>query len=108
MFPSAAPSPQQQQQQHQHQQHQQAPLLPPTPEPQHVYRDVAIRNLPGNRKVKRRMYIMSNSPPPPIVKPAKAPPQDPAHGAAFIFLHGLGDDADGWSSTLLFSSPPSP
>lgn len=32
---------------------------------------------------------------PPIVKPAKTPTSDPAHSAAFIYLHGLGDDAEG-------------
>lgn len=32
---------------------------------------------------------------PAIYKPAAAPPLDPAHGAAFIFLHGLGDSAEG-------------
>ncbi|KAF2723490.1 alpha/beta-hydrolase [Polychaeton citri CBS 116435] len=31
----------------------------------------------------------------PIYKPAVAPPSDPAHGAAFIFVHGLGDTAEG-------------
>lgn len=32
---------------------------------------------------------------PAVYKPAAAPPIDPAHGAAFIFLHGLGDSAEG-------------
>lgn len=32
---------------------------------------------------------------PAIYKPAAVPPPDPAHGAAFIFLHGLGDSAEG-------------
>jgi len=31
----------------------------------------------------------------PIFKPATKPCSDPAHGAAFIFLHGLGDSAEG-------------
>ncbi|TKA78988.1 hypothetical protein B0A55_02565 [Friedmanniomyces simplex] len=31
----------------------------------------------------------------PIYKPATKPTSDPAHSAAFIFLHGLGDDAEG-------------
>ena len=31
----------------------------------------------------------------PIYKPATKPCSDPAHGAAFIFVHGLGDTADG-------------
>jgi len=31
----------------------------------------------------------------PIYKPATTPASDPAHGAAFIFVHGLGDDAEG-------------
>ncbi|KAK3630795.1 hypothetical protein LTR56_017212 [Elasticomyces elasticus] len=31
----------------------------------------------------------------PIYKPATKPASDPAHGATFIFLHGLGDDAEG-------------
>lgn len=33
-----------------------------------------------------------------IVKSPTSPPSDPAHGAAFIFMHGLGDDGHGWSS----------
>jgi len=33
-----------------------------------------------------------------IVKAATEPPLDPAHSAAFIFLHGLGDDAHGLES----------
>ncbi len=35
----------------------------------------------------------------PIFKPATKPTSDPAHSAAFIFLHGLGDDAEGLEST---------
>ncbi|KAJ9647177.1 hypothetical protein H2201_003397 [Coniosporium apollinis] len=35
---------------------------------------------------------------PPIFKPAQSPPSDPAHSAACIFLHGLGDDAAGWAT----------
>jgi len=31
----------------------------------------------------------------PLYKPATRPCSDPAHGAAIIFIHGLGDDADG-------------
>jgi hypothetical protein len=31
----------------------------------------------------------------PIYKPATKPCSDPAHGAAFIFIHGLGDSAEG-------------
>ncbi|KAK3073812.1 hypothetical protein LTR53_001803 [Teratosphaeriaceae sp. CCFEE 6253] len=31
----------------------------------------------------------------PIYKPATKPTSDPAHSAVFIFLHGLGDDAEG-------------
>jgi len=31
----------------------------------------------------------------PIYKPATKPTSDPAHGAAFIFVHGLGDNAEG-------------
>lgn len=34
----------------------------------------------------------------PIYKPASKPCSDPAHGAAFIFVHGLGDSADGLES----------
>jgi hypothetical protein len=34
----------------------------------------------------------------PIHKAATKPTSDPAHGAAFIFLHGLGDDAQGLES----------
>jgi len=34
----------------------------------------------------------------PIVKAATKPTLDPAHSAAFIFLHGLGDDANGVES----------
>ncbi|KAF2814115.1 acyl-protein thioesterase 1 [Mytilinidion resinicola] len=33
--------------------------------------------------------------PPPITIPAATPPSNPAHSAAFIFLHGLGDEASG-------------
>lgn len=32
---------------------------------------------------------------PAVYKSAAVPPVDPAHGAAFIFLHGLGDSAEG-------------
>ncbi|KAF2758143.1 acyl-protein thioesterase 1 [Pseudovirgaria hyperparasitica] len=35
---------------------------------------------------------------PPIIKPAVSPPQNPSHGAAIIFMHGLGDDAAGWEN----------
>lgn len=38
---------------------------------------------------------------PAIYKPASAPTSDPAHGAAFIFLHGLGDAAEGLESKQL-------
>lgn len=31
----------------------------------------------------------------PIHRPATKPASDPAHGAAFIFVHGLGDTAEG-------------
>lgn len=31
----------------------------------------------------------------PIYKAATKPCSDPQHGACFIFLHGLGDDAEG-------------
>lgn len=31
----------------------------------------------------------------PIFRPATKPCSDPGHGAAFIFMHGLGDDAEG-------------
>lgn len=34
----------------------------------------------------------------PVVKLAQQPPTDPAHGAAFIFIHGLGDSAAGLES----------
>lgn len=36
----------------------------------------------------------------PIYKPATKPTSDPQHGAAFIFLHGLGDDAEGLESKI--------
>ncbi len=36
----------------------------------------------------------------PIYKPATKPVEDPQHGAAFIFVHGLGDNAEGVESTL--------
>ncbi|KAL9096304.1 MAG: hypothetical protein Q9165_001301 [Trypethelium subeluteriae] len=42
----------------------------------------------------RLVYQMSSSPP--IVKEPLTPPSVPEHAAAFIFLHGLGDDAHGW------------
>lgn len=35
----------------------------------------------------------------PIFKPATKPASDPAHGAAIIFVHGLGDTAEGLEST---------
>ena len=34
----------------------------------------------------------------PIYKPAMKRLDDPAHGAAFIFVHGLGDSAEGLES----------
>ena len=34
----------------------------------------------------------------PIYKPATKPVEDPQHGAAFIFVHGLGDNAEGVES----------
>ncbi|KAI9686455.1 MAG: hypothetical protein M1820_010628 [Bogoriella megaspora] len=37
----------------------------------------------------------------PIVKAPIAPPSLPEHGAAFVFLHGLGDDAHGWESVAI-------
>ncbi|KAK3677237.1 hypothetical protein LTR78_002775 [Recurvomyces mirabilis] len=44
----------------------------------------------------RRMTLPSiNGRKDPIHKPATKPVSDPAHGAAFIFIHGLGDDAEG-------------
>ena len=39
----------------------------------------------------------------PIFKPAAKPVSDPAHGATFIFLHGLGDDAEGLESQIACS-----
>lgn len=36
----------------------------------------------------------------PIYKPATKRCEDPAHGAAFIFVHGLGDSAEGLESEL--------
>jgi predicted esterase len=41
---------------------------------------------------------MSFNHPEPIIKPAQDLPQDPAHRAAIIFLHGLGDDATPYAS----------
>jgi lysophospholipase-2 len=38
---------------------------------------------------------------PAIYKAAATPTSDPAHGAAFIFLHGLGDSAEGLESKPL-------
>lgn len=35
---------------------------------------------------------------PPIVKAAVKPASEPGHSAAFIFLHGLGDEAAGVES----------
>lgn len=32
---------------------------------------------------------------PPIIIPASSPPNDPTKSAAFIFIHGLGDEAEG-------------
>ncbi|KXT09330.1 hypothetical protein AC579_6515 [Pseudocercospora musae] len=46
--------------------------------------------------IKRRMTLPSQPQrDDPIYKPAENPPQDPAHQAVFIFVHGLGDSADG-------------
>lgn len=46
--------------------------------------------------IKRRMTLPSQPQrEDPIYKPAENPPSDPAHQAAFIFVHGLGDTADG-------------
>jgi lysophospholipase I len=33
-----------------------------------------------------------------IIIPAASPPSDPSKAAALIFLHGLGDDAEGWTN----------
>lgn len=38
--------------------------------------------------------------PDPVFKPATKPCSDPGHSAAFIFVHGLGDDAGGLESKL--------
>lgn len=46
----------------------------------------------------RPAQVMSSLPP--IVKEPLASPSVPEHGAAFIFLHGLGDDGHGWESKL--------
>jgi hypothetical protein len=46
--------------------------------------------------IRRRMTLPSTpGREDPIYKQATKPTSDPAHGAAFIFLHGLGDDAGG-------------
>ena len=37
---------------------------------------------------------------PAVYKAASNPTSDPAHGAAFIFLHGLGDSAEGLEGKL--------
>lgn len=41
----------------------------------------------------------------PIHKPAAKQVEDPAHGAAFIFVHGLGDSAEGLESMCEMQSP---
>lgn len=38
----------------------------------------------------------------PIFKPAEQQCSDPAHGAAFILVHGLGDSAEGLEGELNF------
>lgn len=40
----------------------------------------------------------------PIHKPATKRCEDPAHGAAFIFVHGLGDSAEGLESMVYAQS----
>ena len=39
-----------------------------------------------------------------IYKPAEKLASDPAHGAAFIFVHGLGDTAEGLESEPILHS----
>jgi len=46
--------------------------------------------------MKRRMTLPSEPKrKDPIYVPAEKPTSDPAHGAAFILVHGLGDSAEG-------------
>jgi lysophospholipase-1 len=35
---------------------------------------------------------------PPIILAATSPPEDPSKAAAFVFVHGLGDEAEGVES----------
>jgi hypothetical protein len=47
-------------------------------------------------KIKRRMTLPSEPKrPDPIFKAAEKPCEIPSHAAAFILLHGLGDNAEG-------------
>lgn len=46
---------------------------------------------------------------PPLVLPASKPPEDHSKSAAFVFIHGLGDDAIGiesWSNVLDIAKAP--
>ena len=53
----------------------------------------------------RRMTLPSiNGRKDPIYKPAVKPCEDPSHGAAFIFIHGLGDDAEGLQGPFCFGA----
>jgi hypothetical protein len=46
---------------------------------------------------------MSTDRKPPIIIPAAQPANDIANDAAFIFIHGLGDDAEGLQSEHYFN-----
>ncbi|KAI5361259.1 Putative phospholipase/carboxylesterase/thioesterase, alpha/Beta hydrolase [Septoria linicola] len=53
-------------------------------------------NMDNTAPIKRRMTLPTEPKRrDPIYVPAEKPVEDPAHGAAFILVHGLGDDAEG-------------
>ncbi|CAK1358920.1 Acyl-protein thioesterase 1 [Cercospora beticola] len=55
-----------------------------------------VDNMDGIAPMKRRMTLPTEPKrQDPIYIPAEKPASDPAHGAAFILVHGLGDNAEG-------------
>jgi hypothetical protein len=56
--------------------------------------------LPAYASAGEATLEMSFDAPEPIIKLAQESPQEPEHGAAIIFLHGLNDDAYPYASTL--------
>lgn len=44
---------------------------------------------------------MANDRKPPIIIQPTSPPSDPSRAAAFVFVHGLGDEAEGVESAYI-------